>query len=194
MSSTTFQYFPAYVHFTFKVHLLLNRAALPCYHGSTSARYEPPPTWRLWPRIPDQVWARPVLPRCTAPCNPAGDPHPESPLHWRGAAARQTGHVTTRRGLCWIQGQLQRALPPESRCSPLHLLQRKTKTVNEEHGKKFRRHVLQRETIVINKKQTVKLPRMETGVKGMVWASLIRLFLSIAVNTQHNTVNTTQEL
>lgn len=25
---------------------------------------------------------------------------------------------------------------------------------------------------------------METGVKGMVWASLIRLFLSIAVNTQ----------
>lgn len=118
------------------IYLPLNKAAVLCYHGSTSARHEQPLAWRLWSRTPDQVWARPVLPRYTAPCSLAGDHHPESPLHWRGAAAWQTDLVMTRRRLCWSQGSRPRALPPKSRYSPLHLLQKKRKPVNKVHGKR----------------------------------------------------------
>ena len=111
----------------FLVHLPLNKAAVLCYHESTSARHGPPLAWMLWPHIPRQVWAHPFLPRYTTPCSPAEAPHPESPPHWRGAATLQTSLVMTRRRLCQIRSQHQKVLPPGSRCLPPHLLQRERK-------------------------------------------------------------------
>lgn len=38
-------------------------------------------------------------------------------------------------------------------------------------------------------KKGPKIPKLETGVKGIVLASLIRLFLSTAVNRKRHTMN-----
>lgn len=38
-------------------------------------------------------------------------------------------------------------------------------------------------------KKGPKIPKLETGVKGIVFASLIRLFLSTAVNRKRHTMN-----
>lgn len=96
------------------------KAAVPCHDGSTSARLEQLPAWKLWPHKRGRAWALPAPPRCTAPCSPAAGRRPESPPRWRAAAARRTARGTTRRSLC--RGQPSRALRPTSRCSlPSHL-------------------------------------------------------------------------
>lgn len=38
-------------------------------------------------------------------------------------------------------------------------------------------------------KKGPKIPKLETGVKGIVFASLIRLFLSTAVNRKRHKIN-----
>lgn len=42
--------------------------------------------------------------------------------------------------------------------------------------------------MLLDKKQP-KIPKLETGLKGIVFASLIRLFLSTAVNRKRRTMN-----
>ncbi len=186
MTLTTIQGFLAYMWFLFETYLPLNKAATPCYHGSTSARHEPPRAWRLWPHKPDQVWERPVQPRYTALCNLSGDPHPESPLHWRGAAAWQTGLGTTRRRRCWIQGQRQRGLCPECRCSPPHLLQ-KTRN-NGVHGQKFRTCSNKNKvTMTPNKKVTQNGNRCEGNrVSQSHQIVFLHSYKNTHTHTQHN--------